>query len=257
MDYTIENYKKGQLPNINDKVKIGEFNFDISHSAKGFWLNGLGCENDAFVKYLEKENKYDFARRVTAQYGGVEDKDTGTCPYINTINGLAELIKALWDKVEKASSKKSASGLLVEDDIINIGPFQYVIHKYHNGFFLSLQNRNEIKEKFGETSAGNDAIFRLLQIDKNYFFSSILKSQCAAVSDESLACPYAKTLEGLNKVISALKKEYDNFVSHKKKATKWTKAEPVPCRMCDARDSKDISITIPKKSNPVKLKIVL
>lgn len=254
MEYTIENYKKGQLPNITDKVKIGEFNFDVAHSDKGFWLNGIWCSNDAFVKYLKGEDKYHFARRVTERYGGIYDSDSGVCPYINTLNGLAELIRALWDI---ANSKESKSGLLKENDIVNIGPFEYQINKAYSGFFIGLNNRNEIKEKFGDESSGNDAIFRLLQINKNSFFCFILEDGCNTVSEESMACPYAKTLEGINKVIVALQKEYNDFVSSKKKTTKWTKAEPKPCRACDSSDSKNINITIPKKSNPVKLKIVL
>ena len=256
MEYTIENYKKGQLPNITDKVKIGEFLFQVAHSENGFWLNGLSCYNDAFTKYLKGENKYRFAERVTAEYGGIHDGDSGVCPYINTMNGLAELIRALWDM---AGSKETASGLLKEDDVVNIGPFQYAICKTHSGFFLGLNNGDEIKEKFGHISNGNDVIFRLLEINKNYFFSSVLKDISAyeIVSDESMACPYAKTLGGLNKVIVALQKEYSDFVSSKKKTTKWTKAEPKPCRACDSSDSKNISITIPRKSNPVKLKIIL
>ncbi len=255
MEYTIENYKKGQLPNITDKVKIGEFNFDVAHSDRGFWLNGLGCSNDAFVKYLKGEDKYHFARRVTERYGGIHDSDSGVCPYINTMNGLAELIRALWDMT---NSGKSESSLLKENDIVNIGPFQYAIRKTYRGFFLNLDNRNEVVEKkFGDTLGGNDAIFRFLQTDKNYFFCSILKDGCSTVSEESMACPYAKTLDGINKVIVALQKEYNDFVSRKKKTTKCTKAEPKPSWACDSSDSKNINITIPKKSNPVKLKIIL
>ncbi len=258
MNYTIEDYKKGQLPNIKDIVKIGEFTFDISHSTKGFWLSGIGCDNDAFVKYLKGEDKYHFAKRVTAEYGGADEEDTGTCPYINTINGLTELIKALWDM---ANSKESESSLLKENDVVNIGPFQYQIQKGYSGFFLNLNNRIEVKDEFGDISGGNDAIFRLLQINKNTFFCSILKDECKTISDESTACPYAKTIEGINEVIRCLQAEYSIFVNHQKKETKSEKRHAVSCDeiLGDYTESspKNISITIPKKSSPVKLKIIL
>lgn len=253
MQYTIENYKKSELPKIGDRVKIGQFTFSIEEGSEGgkYYLNGISCANDAAFCYTE-ENKYSFAQKAVKGYGTAFN--SGICPYISSLAAMAILIKALWDK---ADSKESESGLLMHSDVVNIGPFQYQICKYHNEYFLRLDNRNEIKEKFGDTSGGNDAIFRLLQIDKNYFFSSILKDGCSTVSEESMACPYAKTLEGINKIITALQKEYNDFVSRKKKTTKWTKAEPKPCRACDSTSSKDINITIPKKSNPVKLKIVL
>ena len=258
MEYTIENYKKGQVPNIEDIIKIGEFTFNVCHNSTGYWLNGIGCGNDAFVKYLKGENKYHFAKRVTAEYGGTHEGDIGTCPYINTINGLAELIKALWDK---ANPKESEFSLLKENDIVNIGPFKYQIQKGYSGFFLSLINSIEVKDKFGDISGGNDAIFRLLKINKNRFFSSILKDECKTVPNELTACPYAKTVEGINEVIRRLQEEYSIFVNHEKKEAKSEKRYAVSCDeiLDDYTESgpKNISITIPKKSNPVKLKIIL
>jgi len=254
MQYTIENYKKGQLPNINDIVKIGEFIFEVAHSEKGYWLSGIGCENDAFTKYLGGENKYRFAERVTSLHGGAPDCDSGTCPYINTLNGLAEFIKALWDKVD---AKENKSDLLMEDDIVNIGPFEYTICKTCEGFFLGLNNRDEMGEKYGRPMS-NDGIFEVLKQNKNAFFASAtdIYGGFEGVAEMSGVCPYAKTIEGINEVIRRLQALYNDFVNRKKKKPIAISPDEIQDDFA-GRSSKNINITIPKKNNPVKLKIVL
>lgn len=64
MEYTIANYLKSELPKVGDTVKIGEFTFNIEEGLEcnRYYLNGIGCENDAAFCYV-KENKYSFAKK--------------------------------------------------------------------------------------------------------------------------------------------------------------------------------------------------
>lgn len=259
MEYTIANYLKSELPKVGDIVKIGQFTFSVEEGLEGnkYYLDGIGCENDAAFCYI-KENKYSFAKKVVEGYGTAYD--SGTCPFISSLACMARLIKALWDA---AGTKE---GLLTEDSIIDIGPFKYAIRKTYKGFFLGLQNVGEVERIYGHTSRANDGIFRVLGLNKNDFFASAtdIYGGCEPVSIDCDASPYAKTIEGINEVISRLQKEYNRFVGDKKKHTKQAKTiaeleEEIPWN-CDSSkngSSKDINITIPKKSNPVKLKIVL
>lgn len=259
MEYTIENYKKSELPKIGDIVKIGQFTFSIEEGLESnkYYLDGMGCENDAAFCYV-KENKYSFAHKVVEGYG--KAFDYGTCPYISSLSGMAKLIKALWDAAE------TKENFLTEDSIIYIGPFKYAIRKNYKGFFLGLQNVGEVERIYGHTSRANDGIFRVLGLNKNDFFASATDAYGGyePVLIDGDCSPYAKTIEGINEVISRLQEEYNRFVDDKKKHTRRAKTiaeleKEIPWN-CDSNkngSSKDINITIPKKSNPVKLKIIL
>lgn len=256
MEYTIENYTKSELPKIGDKVKIGRYTFEVASSASGYYLNGIGCTNDAFIKYIH-EDKYLFAEKAVE--GCATTNGRGICPYISSINGLAKLIKALWD----AAGPKER--LLTKKDVFKIGPFEYTILESSQGFFLCIRNSDAMAKRYG-FRMGNDGIFRVLGLNKNTLFACATMTHDGYISVpiDSQSSPYAKTIEGINEVISRLQEEYNSFVDDKKKYIKQAKtiAElekeiPWNCDSSKNSSSKDINITIPKKSNPVKLKIVL
>jgi len=87
--YTYTEIKDSKIPSEGDTVMLYHRQHSVQKGSGGYYLSDSGGENDWIFGHLGIRNKKEFC--------GVSESNTGTFPWISSLEELRDVIKKLWD----------------------------------------------------------------------------------------------------------------------------------------------------------------